>query len=57
MTAMSARPSAIDLVGFDADDTLWRSQDYFDAAQAEFETIVGHCRDEAELVAGPWQAC
>lgn len=41
MTAKSADPSAIDLVGFDADDTLWRSQDYFEAAQAEFETIVG----------------
>lgn len=33
--------SALDLVGFDADDTLWRSQDYFDAAQLEFEAIVG----------------
>ena len=32
---------AIRLVGFDADDTLWRSQDYFDAAQLEFERIVG----------------
>lgn len=31
----------IRLVGFDADDTLWRSEDYFDAAQAEFERIVG----------------
>lgn len=31
----------IRLVGFDADDTLWRSQDYFDAAQLEFERIVG----------------
>jgi len=30
----------IGLVGFDADDTLWRSQDYFDEAQAEFERIV-----------------
>ena len=29
------------MVGFDADDTLWRSQDYFDAAQLEFERIVG----------------
>lgn len=28
------------MVGFDADDTLWRSQDYFDAAQREFERIV-----------------
>lgn len=30
----------IDLVGFDADDTLWRSQDYFDAAQLEFERLI-----------------
>ena len=29
------------MVGFDADDTLWRSQDYFDAAQQEFERILG----------------
>ena len=28
------------MVGFDADDTLWRSEDYFHAAQAEFERIV-----------------
>ncbi|MGH8075967.1 MAG: HAD family hydrolase [Lysobacter sp.] len=30
----------IRLVGFDADDTLWRSQDYFDEAQLQFERIV-----------------
>jgi len=34
-----------ELVGFDADDTLWRSQDYFDEAQREFERIVGHYVD------------
>lgn len=33
--------SGIRLIGFDGDDTLWRSQDYFDAAQLEFERIVG----------------
>ena len=33
--------TAIQLIGFDADDTLWRSQDYFDEAQLEFERIVG----------------
>ena len=32
--------AGIALVGFDADDTLWRSQDYFDDAQAQFERIV-----------------
>jgi putative hydrolase of the HAD superfamily len=31
----------IELVAFDADDTLWRSEDYFQAAQAEFERILG----------------
>ena len=31
----------IELVGFDADDTLWHSQNHFDAAQAEFEAILG----------------
>ena len=30
----------IDLVAFDADDTLWRSQEYFDDAQVNFETIM-----------------
>jgi putative hydrolase of the HAD superfamily len=33
--------AVIDMVGFDADDTLWRSEDYFHAAQGEFERIVG----------------
>lgn len=28
-------------VGFDADDTLWQSQAYFDAAQESFERILG----------------
>jgi len=36
------RSGGIGLVGFDADDTLWRSQDYFDAAQADFERIVAN---------------
>lgn len=40
--------SALRLVGFDADDTLWRSQDYFDAAQLEFERIVGRYVDLAD---------
>ena len=38
---MDTQPAGgIGLVGFDADDTLWRSQDYFDDAQAQFERIV-----------------
>ena len=31
----------IRLVGFDGDDTLWRSEDYYRAAQHAFEDIVG----------------
>lgn len=30
----------IELVGFDADDTLWHSETYFQAAHAEFERIL-----------------
>jgi putative hydrolase of the HAD superfamily len=37
---MDTQRNGIGLVGFDADDTLWRSQDYFDDAQAQFERIV-----------------
>ncbi|MDQ3205196.1 MAG: HAD family hydrolase [Pseudomonadota bacterium] len=44
----TARETGIGLVGFDADDTLWRSQDYFDAAQREFEGIVGGYVDLAD---------
>ena len=37
---MDSPRNGIALVGFDADDTLWKSQDYFDHAQAQFERIV-----------------
>ncbi len=40
--------AGIRLVGFDGDDTLWRSQDFFDAAQAQFEQIVGAYADLAD---------
>ena len=33
--------TAIRMVGFDADDTLWKSEDYYRAAEAEFRRIVG----------------
>src|SRR3546814_10817671 len=36
-----------ELVGFEADDTLRRSQDYFDDAQARFEAVVGNYVDLA----------
>ena len=40
----------LELVGFDGDDTLWHSQDFYDAAQAEFERIVGRYVDLADAV-------
>jgi putative hydrolase of the HAD superfamily len=36
------------LVGFDGDDTLWRSQDYFDQAQGEFERMLARYVDLAD---------
>jgi putative hydrolase of the HAD superfamily len=38
----------IRMVAFDGDDTLWRSQDYFDAAQRNFEDILGRYIDLAD---------
>ena len=46
---MDSTRGGIALVGFDADDTLWKSQDYFDDAQAEFERIVGAYVDLADV--------
>ena len=37
---MADSRNPIRLVGFDGDDTLWRSEDYYRAAQATFEEIV-----------------
>ena len=42
-------PTGIAMIGFDADDTLWRSQDYFDDAQAQFERIVSAYVDLADV--------
>ena len=33
------------MVGFDADDTLWKSEDYYREAEAEFRRIVGQYVD------------
>lgn len=38
----------IRLIGFDADDTLWHSEIYFQSAHAQFERIVGHYIDLAD---------
>jgi len=35
----------IELVGFDGDDTLWRSEDYYQAVHAEFERVLGKYLD------------
>ncbi|MEW9571482.1 HAD family hydrolase [Rhodanobacter sp. Si-c] len=36
------------MVGFDGDDTLWRSEDYYRDANAEFAAIVGAYADLAD---------
>jgi putative hydrolase of the HAD superfamily len=44
---MNVAPAAspIRLVGFDGDDTLWRSEDYYRAAQREFEQLLARYVD------------
>ena len=37
--------SDIRLVGFDGDDTLWRSEDYYRSAEKRYEEIVGRYID------------
>ena len=41
--------NGIRLVGFDGDDTLWRSEDYYRAAQAAFEAILAGYVDFDDL--------
>ena len=45
----NAHGDGIGLVGFDGDDTLWRSEDYYRAAQAEFEAILAGYVDFDDL--------
>lgn len=45
MTAHSLPPTGPALVGFDADDTLWKSEDYYRAAEKHFQDIVGEYID------------
>jgi len=35
----------IQIVGFDGDDTLWRSQEFYDQAQLDFEAIIARYVD------------
>jgi len=44
-TPTALRSSAIALVGFDGDDTLWKSEDYYRDAEAAFEAILGQYLD------------
>lgn len=37
----------VQVVGFDRDDALWRSQEFYGRAQADFEAIVGRSVDLA----------
>lgn len=38
----------LELIGFDADDTLWHSEPYFQAAHARFEAMLGGYIDLAD---------
>lgn len=45
----TAGMATIEWVGFDADDTLWRSEDYYRHAQAAFERILARYIDVADV--------
>lgn len=46
-----ARGDAFDVVGFDADDTLWRSEDHFRAAEELFaELVAPHAPDGVDVL-------
>lgn len=46
MSALAQRDGqAIQLVGFDGDDTLWKSEDYYRTAEADFEAILSSYLD------------
>lgn len=40
MTSMPAPTGAIGLVGFDGDDTLWKSEDYYRKAEQDYLDIL-----------------
>lgn len=46
-----AQDRAIRLVGFDGDDTLWKSEDYYRDAQAEFERMLARYVDLDDVYA------
>ena len=48
VTGLCWRRPMLDLIGFDADDTLWHSEPYFQQAHAQFERILGGYLDLAD---------
>lgn len=48
MSAAAITPS-LRMVGFDGDDTLWKSEDYYRQAQQEFERILAGYVDLADV--------
>ena len=45
VAAPASSTGVIRMVGFDGDDTLWRSEDYYRAAQREFERLLARYVD------------
>lgn len=45
MNRITTPTRSLSLVGFDADDTLWKSEDYYRAAEKHFQAIVGEYID------------
>ena len=45
MSRITTPSRSLSLVGFDADDTLWKSEDYYRAAEKQFQAIVGEYID------------
>lgn len=48
MQSLHTARSPIEVVGFDADDTLWHSEIYYQAAQARLEEVVGRYVDVSD---------
>lgn len=49
IVASPPRTDSLRLVGFDGDDTLWKSEDYYRDAQSQFERIVARYVDIADV--------
>ena len=51
VAAPASSTSVIRMVGFDGDDTLWRSEDYYRGAQREFEALLARYVDLDDVYA------